>query len=222
MQGPAITHLSVRVPWHDMKWDGRVCADPSNNQSCVVLKAIAENRRDAHEQSHRLEWMADLALEDKPACFKERATFLSDREITLQVRLDYAEWSDAHKHIQRTAVRVPAFGATLVPFRWLLRENAYEIAKELELEVIQDREPTDPPFLARTDWVQNHDNQEILLDAFAQRCVERESLVFFYAKRTPLADDDRRVIVAVGSFLIRGKSRSTIMMPKRPKAICGR
>jgi hypothetical protein len=74
---------------------------------------------------------------------------------------------------------VPAFGATLVPFRWLLRENAYEIAKELELEVIQDREPTDPPFLARTDWVQNHDNQEILLDAFAQRCVEKESLVFF-------------------------------------------
>jgi hypothetical protein len=105
--------------------------------------------------------MADLPLENKPACFKERATFLSDREITLQVKLDYAEWSEAHKHIQRTPVRVPAYGATLVPFRWLLRENAYDIAKDLGLEVSEDREPTEPKFLARTDWVQNHDNQQV-------------------------------------------------------------
>ena len=205
MQGPAVTHLSVRVPWQDTRWDGRVCADPSNNQSCVVLKAIAENRNDAKEDGLRGQWMADLPLENKPACFKERATFLSDREITLQVRLDYAEWSDAHKHIQRTPVRVPAYGATLVPFRWLLRENAYDIAKDLGLEVSEDREPTEPKFLARTDWVQNHDNQQVLLDAFAERCVEKESLVFFYAKRTPLADDDRRVIVAVGLLSHKGK-----------------
>jgi hypothetical protein len=205
MQGPAVTHLSVRVPWQDTRWDGRICSDPANNQSCVVLKAIAENRRDAKEQANRLAWMADLALEDKPACFKERATFLSDREITLQVRLEYAEWSKDHKHIQRTPVRVPKYGATLVPFRWLLRENAYELAKQLELDVSPEREPTMPAFLKRTDWVQNHDNQQVLLDAFSQRCVEGESLVFFYAKRTPLADDDRRVIVAVGLLSHKGK-----------------
>lgn len=205
MLGPAVTHLSVRVPWQDTRWDGRLCLDPSNNQSCVVLKAIAENRSDAKESGFRGRWMADLALEDKPACFKERATFLSDREVTLQVRLDYAEWSDAHRHIQRTPVRVPAYGATLVPFRWLLRENAYDIADEFGLDVSEDREPTDPPFLANTDWVQNHDNQQVLLDAFAARCVESESLIFFYAKRTPLADDDRRVIVAVGLLSHKGK-----------------
>jgi hypothetical protein len=161
MQGLAVTHLSVRVPWQDTRWDGRVCSDPSNNQACVVLKAIAENRRDATEQ--------------------------------------------VNKHIRRTPVRVPKYGATLVPFRWLLPENAYDIAKELELDVSQDREPTEPAFLARTDWVQNHDNQQVLLDAFADRCVEGESLVFFYAKRTPLADDDRRVIVAVGLLAHKGK-----------------
>ncbi|SFP37404.1 UvrD-like helicase C-terminal domain-containing protein [Bradyrhizobium sp. Ghvi] len=205
MQGPAVTHLSVRVPWQDTRWDGRVCTDPANNQSCVVLKAIAENRNDAKESGLRGQWMTDLALDDKPPCFKERATFLSDREVTLQVRLDYAEWSDPHKHIQRTPVRVPAYGATLVPFRWLLRENAYDIANEFELDVSEDREPTEPAFLAKTDWVQNHDNQQVLLDAFSERCVENESLVFFYAKRTPLADDDRRVIVAVGLLSHKGK-----------------
>ncbi len=53
--------------------------------------------------------------------------------------------------------------------------------------------------------IQNHDNQQVLLDAFAEQCVEKESLVFFYAKRTPLADDDRRVIVAVGLLSHKGK-----------------
>ena len=71
MQGPAVTHLSVRVPWQDTRWDGRVCADPSNNQSCVVLKAIAENRNDTKEDGLRGQWMADLPLENKPACFAE-------------------------------------------------------------------------------------------------------------------------------------------------------
>jgi hypothetical protein len=65
MQGAAITHLSVRVPWQDTRWDGRVCADPSNNQSCVVLKAIAENRNDAKEDGCRGKWISsDAAVAD--------------------------------------------------------------------------------------------------------------------------------------------------------------
>jgi hypothetical protein len=50
MQGPAITHVSIRAPWHDNRWDGRVCNKPVDNQSCLVLRAIAENRDDAVEQ----------------------------------------------------------------------------------------------------------------------------------------------------------------------------
>lgn len=217
MQGPAITHLSVRVPWHDTQWDGRVCNDPVNNQSCVVLKAVSENRDDGMEHVQRGQWMTDLESGQRPPCFKERATFLSNREITLPVRLEYADWSKAHKHIRRTPVRVPPYGATLVPFRWLLRENAYSIAEELDLDVSPEREPDDPPFLKNTDWVQNHDNQQILLDAFAGRCVEQESLVFFYAKRTPLADDDRRIIVAVGILTHKGGVAQYNYEPSAPK-----
>jgi AAA domain/UvrD-like helicase C-terminal domain len=205
MQGPAVTHLSIRVPWQDTRWDGRVCADPLNNQSCVVLKAIAEKRDDAAENACRGEWIVDLEDDRKPPCVKERATFLSERPITLNVRLNYADWSKAHQHIERTPVPVPAWGATLVPFRWMLRESGYDIAKNLNLDVNPEREPTDPPFLARTSWIQNHENQRVLLDAFAARAIEDESLTFFYAKRTPLADDDRRVIVGVGLLKHKGK-----------------
>jgi len=173
MQGAAVTHLSIRVPWQDTKWDRRVCTDPINNQSCVVLKTIAENRKDAVEDGCRGEWINDLEDGRKPPCIKERATFLSDHGLTLKVRLNYADWSPAHKHIERTPLPVPAWGATLVPFRWLLRESAYEIAKNFDLDVSEEREPTEPAFLARTDWIQNHDNQRALLDAFSVRVNER-------------------------------------------------
>ena len=205
MQGSAVTHLSIRVPWQDTKWDGRVCTDPINNQSCVVLKSIAENRNDAAEDRCRGEWIHDLEEDRKPPCIKERATFLCQQGTTLHVRLNYADWSPSHKHIERTPVPVPAWGATLVPFRWLLRESGFEIAKNLDLDVSEEREPKEPAFLARTAWIQDHENQRALLDAFSERAIEEESLIFFYAKRTPLADDDRRVIIAVGLLKHKGK-----------------
>lgn len=87
----------------------------------------------------------------------------------------------------------------------MLRESGFEIAKNLNLDVSEEREPKQPAFLARTAWIQDHDNQRALLDAFSERAVEEESLTFFYAKRTPLADDDRRVIIAVGLLKHKGK-----------------
>lgn len=157
------------------------------------------------EEGCRGAWIHDLADDAKPPCIKERGTFLSPHGLTLKVRLNYASWSDPHKHIERTDMPVPAWGATLVPFRWMLRESGFAIAENLALDVSKEREPTEPAFLARTAWVQDHDNQRALLDAFSARAVEEQSLVFFYAKRTPLADDDRRVIVAVGLLKHKGK-----------------
>ena len=30
-----LRHLSIRVPWHDSGWDGRVCQNPTANTSCL-------------------------------------------------------------------------------------------------------------------------------------------------------------------------------------------
>jgi hypothetical protein len=207
MQGSAITHVSVRVPWHDRRWDGHVCSKPSSNNSCLVLRGIAENRKDDSEDSIHDQDINELERRLKPPCLKERATFLSGRPNDVSIVLDYSRRSPEHKHVLPTPLRVPAWGATLVPFRWLLRETAFEIAAGLELDVGRDREPLSPAFLKNNDWVQHHDNQRALLDGFASRCVPEQSLVFFYAKRTPLAEDDRRVIVAVGLLAHRGDVR---------------
>ena len=42
-------HLSVRVPWHDTDWTGRVCWQPGANHSCSVLKNIKERKIDVVE-----------------------------------------------------------------------------------------------------------------------------------------------------------------------------
>jgi hypothetical protein len=34
-------HISIRVPWHDTGWDGRVCAAPHLNGACLKLRRMA-------------------------------------------------------------------------------------------------------------------------------------------------------------------------------------
>jgi hypothetical protein len=44
-------HVSIRVPWHDTAWEGRVCANPRLNGSCLKLKGIGQKRNDAAEEA---------------------------------------------------------------------------------------------------------------------------------------------------------------------------
>ena len=44
-----LRHLSIRVPWHDNKWNGTVCNNPKDNNSCLVLKNCALKRDDEGE-----------------------------------------------------------------------------------------------------------------------------------------------------------------------------
>jgi len=46
-----LRHISIRVPWHDTGWDGRVCAKPALNGSCLRLKGIGLERDDTAEQA---------------------------------------------------------------------------------------------------------------------------------------------------------------------------
>ena len=42
-----LRHLSIRVPWHDNKWDGTVCSHAKANASCLVLTQRTLRRPDA-------------------------------------------------------------------------------------------------------------------------------------------------------------------------------
>ena len=63
----AARHL-LACPWHDTAWDGRVCANPRLNSSCLKLRRIAEGRNDAAEEKIKGQLLSDLPEKQWPCC----------------------------------------------------------------------------------------------------------------------------------------------------------
>lgn len=193
-------HLSIRVPWHDTGWTGSICASPLDNASCLRLGRIASERKDEVEVATAGTPWRDLPVENLPPCAAERAGFMSETARTVTKRHPYASWNDVYRRFLPTSFDLPPFSADCVPFRWMLRESAVELADGLqlgyqtELEDAVDIEAE----LGQTTWVQHAENQQLLLDTFFSAIREETSLAFIYAKETPLTDDPRRVLIGVG------------------------
>ncbi|WP_166143198.1 AAA family ATPase [Methylosinus sp. RM1] len=186
------------------------------NSSCLALKLIAENRKDDIEVKIPNEAFDGLQPNRMPPCLRASGSFLSSRSYSFESVMSYSTWSKDHKHIQPRPVHIPAWGALTIPYRWMLKESGFAIADELELEADKDREPDSPDWLARTSWIQGFGNQEALLDAFAAPLIEDESLVLFYATRTPLCDDERRVVLG-GALLSKKHGLQEYTYDNAPK-----
>ncbi|OYY77731.1 MAG: hypothetical protein B7Y43_08870 [Sphingomonas sp. 28-62-20] len=200
-------HLSIRVPWHDHGWDGTICQNPKTNTSCLAVSLIAELRDDPFEQDHAGQKLEDLAGGVLPPCVRERGAFLAGRPISLPVVMPYSTWSQHHEHILPTTVQLPAYGGVMVPYRWMLREPAQLLARDIDIDLNLEREPQPPlpDFMVHTAWLQEVENQRAMLEAFAKPLEPRTSLIFFYARRTPLSDGAANPIVAVALLEHKGK-----------------
>lgn len=193
-----LRHISIRVPWHDTGWDGRVCAKPALNGSCLRLKGIGLERDDTAEQAVAGMALNVLPPERWPCCVGERMAFMAPFELVQHKEHPYS-WNKegGHAHFAPTLLRHPPYSAPAVPFSWMLAESVEQLAAEHALDAHPDREP-DLGF--KTQWLQDHDNQKALLDCFCSHIKPEQSLVFFYAKHVPFVEDTggRRVIVGVG------------------------
>lgn len=196
-----LRHISIRVPWHDTAWDGRVCAKPALNGSCLRLKGIGLSRDDGAEEAVATRSLNVLPREQWPCCVGERAMFMAPFEL-VQSKVHPYSWKEdgKHAHFVPTPLRHPPYSAPAVPFSWMLAESAEQLATEHALDVLPDREP-DLGF--KTQWLQHRDNQRALSDCFCAHIKPNESLVFFYAKHVPFVEDTAgsRVIIGVGRVL---------------------
>ena len=212
-------HITIRVPWHDGGWTGKVCTRPLDNSSCLILPRIAEGRRDDVEARCAGERLDQVDNADLPPCVDERVSFMAPFEFTREKSHPYQRfYPETHGHIAPTRLVHPAYSAACVPFRWMLREevegNAREggigLAERLKIGWVPDREPdirNQQGKQVETDWIQERENQLALLDTFFGALRPEESLCFFYAKRTPLSEKSRRVIIGVGRVLSVGDHR---------------
>jgi hypothetical protein len=194
-------HISIRVPWHDTGWDGRVCTFPRLNGACLRLKRIGQERDDDAEEAVAGQFLKDLPQEKWPCCVAERVAFMAPFEYTRIANHPYKKNSEeTHGHFAPTPLRHPPYSAAAIPFAWMLREAMEVLGEEHAIDVQAEREP-DLGF--KTQWVQDHANQKALLDCFAAHLKLEKSLCFFYAKQVPFIEDpgSRRILIGVGRVL---------------------
>ena len=191
-------HISIRVPWHDAGWNGKVCTNPLGNTYCIVLPRIGGTRDDVWEDANAGA-IFDPDGVRLPACAAERGAFMSETAYERRFPHPYArQQNDLYAHFRTTTFRHSPRSASAVPFAWMMKEaktGIPAIADRLALGFSTEREP-DLGF--HSIWVQERSNQLVMLDTFFDAIKPQESLAFFYAKRTPLTDDPRRVIVGIG------------------------
>lgn len=196
-----LRHVSIRVPWHDTGWDGRVCANPGLNGACLKLKRIAENRDDGAEQAVAGLSLKALPQEKWPCCVAERVAFMAAFEYVRTAEHPYQKTSEeTHGHFAPTPLRHPPYSAACIPFAWMLRDAMEALGEEHSLDVQPEREPKLP---FKTQWIQQRDNQKALLDCFADHLQPEQSLCFFYAKQVPFVENAgaSRILIGVGRVL---------------------
>jgi energy-coupling factor transporter ATP-binding protein EcfA2 len=191
------THLSIRVPWHDSGWNGSVCTHPRGNTDCLILPRIAETRDDEWESAPGVAGQGwDREGTRLPACAAERGAFMAPFAYTRWVDHPYSH-NDLYSHFRRTPFQHPAYSLAAVPFAWMMKDRDGIPAKATELSLKFNPE-LEPDLSFDKTWVQERRNQLAMLDTFFGAIKPEESLVFCYAKRTPLTEDPRRVIVGIG------------------------
>ena len=191
-----LRHLSIRVPWHDAGWSGKICTAPHLNGACAKLKQISEKKKDEEERRRAGENLKDLPREQWPCCVDERAMFMAPFEMDLAKRHALAAKNLQHYgHFRPTPQRYPAYSAGIVPFFWMMIANLEKYGDALELDVDALREPD---LGYRTNWVHEARNQTGLLEGFAAHLRRNDSLCLFYAKHVPFIEGTNRILVGAG------------------------
>ncbi|POZ50725.1 AAA family ATPase [Methylovulum psychrotolerans] len=196
-------HITVRVPWHDNGWNGTFCNKPCVNTSCTVLPRIASGRDDSHEADKAGTSIEGLEQNKLPPCVDEHGTLMAKFSQVLLKNHPYTQSASVtHGHFEATPYTIQPYSVAVIPFRWMLKENTESRSEDLQLDYNTNREPK---MDWQDAWIQEGKNQRIMLDSFFSAVKPDESLVFFYAKRTPLIEDPRRVIIGVGRVKSVGK-----------------
>ena len=194
-------HLSARVPWHDLKWNGQVCCNVLDNSFCRILPLIDAKKDEANE-------VGETKIEDHnfPPCISEKGTFLSPFSYSRILNHAWSKINELFKDYGPAIYQHKPFSFNAVPFMWMIKSkgsdkephfsekaSTYELDYKEELEEEVDKKLG----FGGNIWVQHPDNQRALLNSFFGCLKGKQSLIFFYCKHTPLSEPNERIIVGV-------------------------
>jgi hypothetical protein len=196
-------HLSVRVPWNDIGWTGRVCTAPGANHACSVLKNIKENKNTVTEEDLAGRPWSELTQGDMPPCVLERGGFMRGEAFEYERIHPYKQRkSRSHAHFGPTIQRMPKYSVEAIPFRWMRRDSYERYSRPWGIELDQSRETAvDAVMNYKSGWIQDRGNQLAMLDSFFSALRPRKSLVLLYVKDLPLVEElgpGERFLVGAG------------------------
>lgn len=173
------THITVRMAWHDNRWNGTVCHDPAGNAYCTGSHSLLSDRL-AREKVTEIEVKKhDKKLDSLmpaylPPCFWTSSAF-SPHDTKIVHRHPFENYKD-EKQITQI---LPAHSVLTWPFRLTLNSST-------EANKRDGKYPGD---------------LDERIDRYISRLKEKESLVFFYLNYdNPVSADD-------SAFLLVGCAR---------------
>jgi len=190
-------HISIRVPWHDKKWNGCVCEHPTNNPFCMMLKNICKDKNCEKEENIASQEWCNLPFNDLPACKGENGGFMNEHPYK-------REFVHRYKNIKKDIpqnqllpkiVEIPEFSFFGVPFLYLSKDCKDYLSERFP----NFADDEDAPFV--TAWTFGRQRQYDILEWFSSNIKAGESLVTFYCKNgNPIDEDSRRIIVGLGEI----------------------
>ena len=184
-------HISIRIPWHDNKWNGSVCRNPDSNPFCMALHNIATKRNVKEEQSVAGKAWSKLKQTLLPPCLGENGSFMNSCSCQRTHRHVYT--SGPHAVLLPTKVEIPPYSIQGVPFRYMSHKGQ-ELLDQMFPNLPQDEMA---PF--NTSWVYGSERQVAILKWFANSIEANNSLAVFYCKNAnPIDEDCSRLIVGIG------------------------
>jgi hypothetical protein len=199
-----VQHISIRVPWRDQPWDDKVCHNPLDNSSCLLLKNVGNKRIDDWESEVAGRSFIELPQYDRLPCLSERGTFMSSHGYVIEKEHPYQFNKQLRGHLETTRVSVPPYSFEAIPFRWLSREI---VEKELWQETdkyLPDLEHDAHRVLGfAPGWLMDGRNQRAMMERYFEDVIEGQSLVLIYLKHSPLQEESPRRLLVGAAMITR-------------------
>lgn len=195
-------HLSIRIAWHDNKWNGTVCNHPAQNTYCIHLpRVLAEKNNILEEQNAGKPW-SEIQDTFLPPCKAEGGAFMNTNSYKRTFNHPYNSSKNKdlpHFALKPTSINIPPFSSFAVPFWWMLKNNQKAL-KTLYPDLPFDENPPFP-----SSWLYTSKAQNAVLQKFFAPIKENHSIAIYYIKgANPIDEDLRRLIAGIG--IIKKKS----------------
>lgn len=195
-------HLSIRIAWHDNKWNGTVCNHPAQNTYCIHLPRILAEKNDTVEEQNAAKPWNEIQDSFLPPCKSEGGAFMNTMAYKRTFNHPYSRPNGKeipHSALKPTTFTIPPFSSFAVPFWWMLKNNQKEL-RTLYPDLPYDENPPFP-----SSWLYTSKAQNAVLQKFFDPIKENHSLAIYYVKgANPIDEDLRRLIAGIG--VIKKKS----------------